>query len=200
MIEKKTVLVLGAGASCHLGFPLGQKLIQDIYRLVHGKSAGVRKYDIKDYGVSFSNDEAKNSDLLQRFLKFSGSSKKDGQIYSSEDIQGFATRLFKAQQPSIDFFLQKNPQYSYLGKVCIIFCLSKYEAKDSWQYSPARYLHRPDQSFPDFGWYEYLWHKMIDGCKNIDDLKKNKITIIISNNAGIPRLSFKAGMRATSES
>jgi hypothetical protein len=43
MIEKQTILLLGAGASCHLGFPLGEKLIQEIYRFVCSSSKGTQK-------------------------------------------------------------------------------------------------------------------------------------------------------------
>ncbi len=180
MIDKKTVLVLGAGASCHLGFPLGQELIEDIYRFVYGKSRGIRKKMEVGY-ETLVDCEFKNSDLLERFLDLSEFKKDSGQKYSSKDIEEFADRLFRADPPSIDFFLEVNPQYSFLGKMCIIFCLSRYEDKDSWLYSPSKFPEKLRDDFPRFGWYRVLWHQLLKDCASIKDLKENKITILTFN-------------------
>lgn len=182
MIKKRTVLILGAGASVHLGFPLGQKLIQDIYRLVFARSKGVKR--ISDItGERFpEGDFLSNSQLLERFLELSNYTKDGVQKYTFYDIEEFADRLFQAQPPSVDFFLEKNPQYRLIGKLCIIFCISRYEDENSWQYSPSKYpVNLRKGNFPDFGWYRYLWHNLISECKDINDLHNNKITIITFN-------------------
>ncbi|MDP8260199.1 MAG: hypothetical protein P9L96_04260 [Candidatus Gygaella obscura] len=181
MIKRQTVLVLGAGANVHLGFPLGQELIKDIYRLVFDRSIGVKR--ISDVaGERFSKrDFLTNSQLLERFLELSDYKKDDGQKYTSDDIKEFAERLFQAQPPSVDFFLEKNPQYSLIGKLCIIFCISRYEDENSWQYLPSKYPNKLKKDFPDFGWYRYLWNNLIKGCKDIKDLHNNKVTIITFN-------------------
>jgi hypothetical protein len=181
MINRQSVLVLGAGASLHLGFPLGQELIKDIYRLVFGRSKGFKRIS-DSLGERFlESDFFTNSELLERFLELSDYKKNNGQKYTSEDIEEFANRLFQAQSSSLDFFLEKNPQYSLLGKLCIIFCISRYEDENSWQYAPFKYVDKLKKDFPDFGWYRYLWHNLISECKDINDLYKNKVTVITFN-------------------
>ena len=178
MIKKQTVLILGAGASHHLGFPLGKRLIEDIYRLVFDKSKG---WSLAGTGRIIENEYFSNAQLLERFLELSNYKKADGQRYTHKDIEEFADRLFQAQPTSIDFFLEKNPQYRLLGKLCIIFCISRFEDQDSWQYRPSSDPIKLKEDFPDFGWYSYLWHRLVADCKDFKDLLSNKITIITFN-------------------
>ncbi|MCG2688642.1 hypothetical protein L6250_03355, partial [Candidatus Parcubacteria bacterium] len=185
MINNRIVLVLGAGASCHLGFFLGQELIEEVYRFVHGQTKGIKNLGVPK--TAFGGEDSLievwegNSILLERFLKLAEYKKDNGQEYSSEDIKEFAERLHRAQPPSIDFFLEKNPQYSLLGKICIIFCLSRYEDQNGWNYFPSKFPERLKDDYPDHGWYKYLWHKLIDGCETFEDFKKNEISIITFN-------------------
>lgn len=37
MINNRTLLILGAGASCDYGFPTGQQLLEDIINFLQGK-------------------------------------------------------------------------------------------------------------------------------------------------------------------
>ncbi len=178
MIRKNTVLVLGAGASRHLGFPLGQGLIEEVYRLVFESSKGFR---IKKNAFNSYPYSEKNSVLLARFLGLSKIKKEDNSNYTSEYIEQFAEDLHKAQVPSIDTFLAQRSQYQLLGKLCVIFCLSKYEDKDGWLYRPSSFPNKLKIDFPNFGWYQYLWHKIIDGVERLEQLKENKLTIITFN-------------------
>ncbi len=184
MISKKTVLILGAGASCHLDFPLGQALIEDVYRFVYAESVGIRNVSatvLQQGNQPLIDAKFKNAELLERFLDLSGAIKKDGKKYTSKDVEQFAEHLFRSQPSSIDFFLEKNPHYGLLGKICIIFCLSRHENQHSWRHFPSRFPERLQREFPNFGWYQYLWHRMTEGCKTLNDLIKNKITIITFN-------------------
>lgn len=176
MIRKNTVLVLGAGASCHLGFPLGRKLIEDIYRFIFSKSRGLKKDKSSYFQV-----EEENSVLLARFLELSGDKNEQNSLYTAGYVAQFAEDLNEAQPSSIDTFLALRPEYKLLGRICIIFCLSKYEDKDGWLWRPLRYPDRLSTDFPNFGWYQYLWSKMIEGVENIEQLRKNKLTIITFN-------------------
>lgn len=178
MISKNTVLVLGAGTSCHLGFPLGKRLIEEVCRFVFGKSNGIKK---ERNAVTPFADVEENSVLLARFMELSEYKKENGNNYTAVDVKQFAEDLYEAQPSSIDTFLSRRSEYKLLGKICIIFCLSKYEDKDGWLWRPFGYPDKLNTDFPNFGWYQYLWSKMIDGVENIGQLKGNNLTIITFN-------------------
>ena len=183
MITKKTILILGAGANTHLGYPLGQNLIQDICRFPFAKSIGRLKKNTSA-GTETLQTDADHAELLEIFLSQADIDKKFK--FSRDNIMTFSKELFKAQPTSIDFFLEKNPQYAILGKLCIIFCLSKYEDDNSWLYAPWNSPEKFFVSFPEFGWYRYLWNKMIEGCEGrgtegMENLKANKISILTFN-------------------
>ena len=179
MINEQTVLVLGAGASDDLGFPLGKKLWQDIYSFVCGNSNGLRKGNSK--GTSMRSD-IDNSKLLARLLELAvGLGLANEQKETNETfVKKFAEELFDAQPRSIDEFLSDRPEYSLIGRICIVFCISRYEDKNSKNFFPVK--KGEDYAFPDFGWYKYLWDKMTENIDSIEEFKgKNKITVITFN-------------------
>jgi hypothetical protein len=118
---------------------LGKKLIEDIFSFIYGESFGVQKDLVSGKEHIRKGVMRKNSVLLARFLELSGFKDEDGERYTFEDVEEFADRLFQAQTPSIDLFLEKNPRYRLLGKLCIIFCISSNENEKSWQYDPAKH-------------------------------------------------------------
>jgi len=93
LIDKKTVFVLGAGASCPYGYPSGAILRKEIC------------LDFKKY-IAYLNDNF--SDSSERQIKL-------------ENIQHFAKVFFKSSTPSIDLFLARNPHLATTGKYIIAF-------------------------------------------------------------------------------
>jgi hypothetical protein len=55
MALKKTVLVLGAGASAPYGFPVGRKLAEDLYRFSNGAEFTLSKLVSEKYGYPFAH-------------------------------------------------------------------------------------------------------------------------------------------------
>jgi hypothetical protein len=181
MINEQTVLVLGAGASLDLGFPTGEKLWQDIYSFVCGQSNGSRTRI--GSGTSM-RVEVGNAKLLANLLeKAVGLGLADVQAETGEGfVKKFAEKLFEAQPRSIDEFLNDRAEYSLIGRICIVFCISRYEDKNSKNFIPIKSTIRGDHDFPDFGWYQYLWHKMTENVNSIEEFKeKNKLTVITFN-------------------
>src|SRR3989338_7173778 len=123
MIEKRTVLILGAGSSYEVGFPLGRQLINEIYTLVMGSSKGYRK----NIGGNIKEETVPNAALLNRFLEVAGEKRQDGSDYSVDFIRTFAEELWNAKLPSIDDFLFHREEFSLIGKISILFVLSNYE-------------------------------------------------------------------------
>jgi len=177
MIEEQTVLVLGAGASRDLGFPTGERLCQDIYSLVLKPSMGFTR------GDKHGSLQIDNSKLLARLLELAvglGLANEQGET-NEGFVKEFAEKLFDARPRSIDEFLSDRSEYSLIGRICIVFCISRYEDKNSKNFIPTIPERSNDYVFPDFGWYEYLWHKMTENVKSIEDFKKNRITVITFN-------------------
>ncbi|NQT79158.1 MAG: hypothetical protein HQ555_02035 [Candidatus Aminicenantes bacterium] len=100
MIEKPTVLILGAGASMPYGFPSGEGLMQEILE-------GIRLNLGKE--------------LFRTLLNFG---------FEPNDIDDFYTGLKHSRKFSVDEFLERQPDFMKIGKIAITLTLSTYEKKD----------------------------------------------------------------------
>ena len=100
MINSKTVLVLGAGASTPYGFPLGRNLLLEIGRELY--SGSVNPYQTRLIECGFSID----------------------------DLQRFAVELLNSMQPSVDAFLENRPEYMQIGKHAIAAKLVPFELEE----------------------------------------------------------------------
>ena len=99
MIENKTTLILGAGASMHLGYPSGPQLVNHIIDMaLRADSKG------KHFRGNMSNLSIKES-----FIK------------------EFGTSLRRSGRNSIDEFLQYRNEYTGIGKLAIAATLLHYE-------------------------------------------------------------------------
>ena len=162
MIEKNTVLVLGAGASVDYGYPTGRKLLDNI----------IDKIDI-DKGPRFYND----------LIRFFG-------IKDRETILEFHEALSLAGKPSIDAFLEHRPIYIEIGKLLIaleliacednLLLLKPKNKNASWYESLYNKMNAPKKSFSDnrlsmitFNYDRSLEHYLFTAIKNtygiIDD-------------------------------
>ena len=154
---------------------LGGKLIKEIYFFVQEETTGYRR----QASNHIAPHPLANAYLLQRLLEQAGEKRQDGHIFSIEDIKAFAKDLWESKVASIDDFLFHRKEYALIGKLCILFVLSKYE-------DPNRFV--PNKPFagkweyPDWGWYDYLWRQLQEGTEgNFDNLKKNKLCILTFN-------------------
>lgn len=133
MITKRTVLILGAGSSVHLGYPLGKDLVAEICACVFG-----RKYA----------DEVRDK-------------------FMSERIEALGKRLSRSWYPSIDAFLEDNPDDAELGRMLIADCLKQHE-DESRLFLPS-----------DPGWYRNLFDAL--ATPRIEDFATPSLTVITFN-------------------
>jgi hypothetical protein len=182
MIGKETILILGAGSSNEVGFPLGKTLIKNILDLANGETEGLVLRSPGD----IVGHHLRNSQLLWRLLDISGEKKENGGSYSVDDIKKFADDLENANPPSIDDFLLSPSKYNLIGKLFILFVLSGYEDLKRFQTSKNFELK--------WGWYRYLWERLIDDTgKDFKKLKQNRIKIITFNyDRSLETFLFKA--------
>ena len=100
MIEKPTVLILGAGASMPYGFPSGEELMLEILEEIRPNSG---------------------KELFRVLLGFG---------FKPNDIDDFYTGLKHSRKFSVDEFLERRPEFMKIGKIAITLTLSTYEKKD----------------------------------------------------------------------
>lgn len=101
MIDKRTVFVLGAGASCPYGYPSGAQLRKQICLERH------------EYLVYLEHSYPKHVDRNERW----------------ESFQAFADKFFKSDTESIDIFMARNRQLASAGKYIIAFEVLDAESK-----------------------------------------------------------------------
>lgn len=149
MINRRTVLVVGAGASESYGYPLGSVLIHKICdKLLPDDDYPLRQkdrvesHDANMWGVlrNLGNDE--------------------------KTIMAFVNSLWQVSSQSIDSFLQKRDKFLDVGRAAIAYVLMGCE-------DPRR-LHRGDDN-----WYEYMFNCMSNGCDDEEKFDSNNQRLII---------------------
>lgn len=128
MVEVETVLVLGAGASCDFGFPTGEGLLAQICR-------NLRDTQSNQYRVLCE---------LADLYEFDA---------SDEIVDKFYNGLERADQPSVDAWLEHNREFIDVGRWAIAMALleaerrSNLKAKINWY---KRLFRALDASYEDF--------------------------------------------------
>ncbi len=104
MIEEETVFILGAGASSHLGYPLGSDLWK---RIVEQLSP------IKDFGKISKEEHIREKERQKnRGLLIEAG-------FPEDSINEFCENLRRYGPRNLDEFLENNPKYRGLAKVTI---------------------------------------------------------------------------------
>jgi hypothetical protein len=101
MIEKRTVFVLGAGASMPYGFPSGAELRDLIYQEALLQGSELQNTLHLEFGIGPSGTAA------------------------------FGTAFRRSMQPSIDAFLGKRPDMADVGKLAIAYAICRRELPDT---------------------------------------------------------------------
>jgi len=193
MINKETVLVLGAGASMDYGFPSGEGLLQDIVNILKGnlydpgREITVITKCLIAYIACLYVWDKKN-------LSKANTGDQDNDYKAMlECITTFEKRLIRSNAASIDDFIDKlgeeNKELKVIGKILIVFAISWYEKEDELFYKHEkvekghRYYGRSLSLTSCIslarGWYNHLWEKIYDN----DDISQNlaKLTVISFN-------------------
>lgn len=155
MIDKKTVFILGAGASMPYNYPSGYELRTIIY---NNFNSNYRRY------LETQADFSQRDLFLDEYIR----------IVKKEDPKDFANQ-FRDSNISIDLFLSLNNRYEDVGKKAIALSMLLREGVSQLD----------DSSVPEKdNWYKYLLNKIAGDLTQKEDYKnigKNKITIITFN-------------------
>lgn len=179
MIDKRTVFVLGAGASCPYGYPSGARLRELIC------------YD----GGSFKGG------FLQSFLDYLNRQNFVENIKNTkrDEIKKFIRTFNDANVQSIDVFMDKNPSIAPIGKYIIAFEIfraeqesvfgeylkrKKLDLEDAIQDLNRKKYLRGFSGFHGGDWYFYLYNRLIKGLVGKDalpDFSNGNISFITFN-------------------
>jgi hypothetical protein len=161
MFSQKTVLILGAGASWHYGYPTGEGLIRRIVdQTRHIDSATL------------------NGLLYHHKLCQSGR-------YKMNDSEALSNALMQQQPLSIDAFLACHPSLQVVGKVLIAYCLRQCEIKkagDNITRTKDDLEHSLENGHQQ-NWYKFLVDAMISRCSTTEQFINsiNNLNIITFN-------------------
>src|SRR5579859_2195639 len=121
MFRKKTVFILGAGASTHYGYPTGEKLVEQVIKLAgdaatYFSSALTERnqieLNVRPRVITRNSPQQVSTDQVQNEWKT-----------ASEEFQALTDRLRAAHPLVIDYFLDHNPDFEAVGKFCIAWAL-----------------------------------------------------------------------------
>jgi len=110
MIEKRTVFILGAGASCPYGFPTAR---------------GLRAKIIGNFVSAY--------EALLHARQIPGVDVANGGYPSITEAKQFVSHFDESSTESIDLFLSRHPQFERIGKIAIALALLKAEHESQFR-------------------------------------------------------------------
>lgn len=168
MFTKPTVIILGAGASRHYGYPTGEELVDEVVK----QSAAIIAY----YA------EAPNG----QFIRSTYNSTHPNHCREESAFHIFIQQLkdvsaaIKSANPVvIDYFLGHNKELQDIGKLLIAMVIMKHEKNNL---PPPKTKGSDGVLRQENDWVRFIVNEMTSGCTQPDDLvKKNDITFITFN-------------------
>jgi hypothetical protein len=109
LIDKKTIFVLGAGASCPYGYPSGAQLRKQI----------CLDFEDKYSRYLYAREKAAVGEIWD--------------LYEEHEVKDFTSKFFKSSIKSIDLFLARNPSLAPIGKYIIAFEIFDAESKSHFR-------------------------------------------------------------------
>lgn len=168
MFEEKTVIILGAGASKHYGYPTGEELITDIIKflinqIIEDQSGISHKDELYNIANSIMVDANKDEYWNNNGFAFRNISDVFNEFRSLGNVLSTTGFL------NIDTFIRYNKRYEKILKVIISYFLLKSEDTGVIQ--------------QDNNWIKFFLNKLIIGCTTDDKgcIVESKINQSIEN-------------------
>ena len=169
MIRDRTVFILGAGSSCHYGYPTGEGLVDTIIEVASSLS-------------TYCDNRIKSGQVVQivpKYIeaKWRPQSGTRGAIAAWEEVRSECedlVRRIKVVRPLIiDYFLAWNDLISGIGKLIIAAAILECESNSVRGYDRGDYVNKD--------WYRFLVHRLVVGCKKSSDIFENSVTFVTFN-------------------
>lgn len=172
MFDRKTVFILGAGASWHYNYPTGDDLVS----CVLSKTENLINCYKRDNGRGISN-------TINVICNVMG--EETGYQSVIDFLQNFYDRLKYVNPPVIDYFFHSNEDLRDIGKLMIAWVVLEREAEFEKHGNLNREedrdpVRRERHSVKD-DWYRFILYKMLLGCNSYDDVFNNNVSFITFN-------------------
>ena len=197
MIQDKTTLILGAGASCHYGFPTGEGLIKQVCteadNLIklyeqdqHQRHTSILQSSeqlfqlVSDVFHGYTEDQKKRRKVVPQHHE-NEIFRKDAEDLK-EKLFYFSSKIKQLDPLNIDTFLRDNPSLQDVGTFLIALVLLRCEVV--CKSTPENDYNKDKKQEPN-NWYRFLIH-VLAACDNSEELKKvfldeQKLSIITFN-------------------
>ncbi|MFA5041448.1 MAG: hypothetical protein WC464_07435 [Bdellovibrionales bacterium] len=191
MFDRKTVFILGAGASWHYGYPTGEDLVKKV----------IEKADKIKYLFKTAQEERNN--FLPNFLerKLPDNSLLNTRIHAWETAQDNCAQLInklrQVNPPVIDYFLgQSSEDTRELAKFIIAWvildCQKTYLDLGGNVNRKAKFERSPFSDERDMAkklnvslfnddWGKFILYKIVGDCEKPDQLLENDVTFVTFN-------------------
>jgi hypothetical protein len=185
MFVAKTVIILGAGASWHYGYPTGEELVRQV--ILKAKQA-------VNYFSTYLGNSSAPLDNLPRIVSDdnpnipeSGNTGPQKQwMNACNKFSDLIDRLEPTDPLVIDYFIDQNRHLEDVAKLCIAWVIMERE------FISIRYRGNENRREMDHergnsplrindNWYRFLVHKLTSGCPDGEALLKNNVTFVTFN-------------------
>ena len=192
MFRNETVIILGAGASWHYGYPTGEGLVECVITMA------LRFRDYCRARLECGQTVQMVPNYVQERMDSSKgiSGANEAWAMVADECQLLVDRLQTVRPLVIDYFLGWNPALQPIGKLVIAAVILECEAIDSSQLGNQNRkdllidgtakpytdetLKRAIKKCKD-DWYRFITHKLVMGCKKSGDIFSNNVRFITFN-------------------
>jgi hypothetical protein len=191
MFRSDTVIVLGAGASWHYGYPTGEELVKDVAAVSKGFAAycerTVRSGNVTSFVPDYVREHAANSASPKAIF--------DAWRTVQEKFAKLSSLLNTVQPVVIDYFLSWNESLQDVGKLVIAAVILGCEGR--WpEYSANQNRRKVIQADPvphetdamriDItkfrdNWHRFIVHKLVYGIERSCQLLENRVSFVTFN-------------------
>ncbi len=190
MFKEKTVLILGAGASRHYGYPTGEQLILKVCKLAEKWRKEIKSI-MHPHEHSIPVSLNMHNDLFP-LLNFPNNYCHDSQLVLPkqkillEKLETLASKLKSLDPINIDTFLRDHPQLQEIGKILIASVLLDCEEHSIKipHIDHQRKLEMTTDADKRDNWYRFLIHALASAGSKEELLKiatDRKLIIITFN-------------------
>src|SRR5438094_388540 len=128
MFQAKTVFILGAGASCHYGYPTGEQLVRRVQKKADQVSRFLEEAANNPRALSFIPDYVKyrSVELMADDITGLRNQLRD----ASKNCLDLVNRLQYVAPLVIDYFIGQNRHLEHIAKLCIAWEILEREAAE----------------------------------------------------------------------